>query len=123
MSTTIVYDVTSRPKVTITRDDDDGFTAVVEVEGLEPQRGTSAEERAVGITSLDPPTVYVRARVDRAEVIRTLIRSCIRAVSASATSTLDDNTGGPYGQVHTAIRVGGAVRAALRKFTDPAEDI
>jgi hypothetical protein len=123
VSTTIVYDVTSRPKVTITRDDDDGLTAIVEIDGLEPQRGTTAEERAVGITSLDPPTVFVRDRADRADVIRALVSGCIRAVSASATSTLDDDTGGPYGQVHTAIRVGGAVRAALRKFTDPVEDI
>lgn len=121
MSETVVYDIANRPKVTITRDDDDGLLAVVEIEGLEPQRDTTEEERSAGITSLDPPTVFVEDGNDRPTVVRTLIDGCVRAVSASATSTLGD-TGGAYGRVCSAIRVAGAVRQALR-LLDPPEDI
>lgn len=114
MSTTVVYDTSFAPKVTLTKDDAGGFTAVIEVEGLDPQRGTSADERAMGITSLDPPTVTVSARASAYSTHRALIDASWRAVSASATSTLGGDTGGPAGLICTCLRVTAAVRHALR---------
>lgn len=122
MSQTVVYNTDGRPKVTLTRDDDDGLEAIIEVDGLEPTRDTTAEERAVGITSLDPPTVSVRDRSDRAEVLRALIDGGNRAVNASATSTLGE-TGGAYGMACSCYRVSSAIKAAIRMLSDPAEEI
>lgn len=113
MSTTVVYDAADAPKVTLTLTDEQGFLCVVELEGLEPQRAVTAEERAAGITSLDPPTVAVRALPDRYETHRALLDAAWRAVSCSATSTTGD-TGGPGGIAMCCYRVTAAVRHALR---------
>lgn len=118
MATTVVYDAKDAPKVTLTKDDAGGFTAVIEVEGLEPQRSTTAEERVAGITSLDPPTITVRKLATAYSTHRALIDASWRAVSASATSTLGGDTGGPGGLICTCIRVTAAVRHALRMLDE-----
>lgn len=117
MSTTVVYDAVDAPKVTLTRTDTLGFECIIEVAGLEPERTTTAEERAAGITSLDPPTIAVRAQADRSKTHRALLDACWRAVSASATSTTGD-TGGPGGLAMTNYRVTAAVRHALRMLDE-----
>ncbi len=76
-----VYDSVATPKITISRDADGFLHAVIEVDGLEPQRGTTPEERLDGISSLDPPTVDA---VDE----RALIDLSVRAVQAAVTSTV-----------------------------------
>ena len=119
MATTVTYDKTDQPKVTLTKDDDGNFLAVVEVDGLAPVRTTSAEERAAGITSIDPPTVRVAKRVVPKDAHNLLINLCCRAVSVSATSTLGTN-GGPGGLIMGYLRVAMGVRGALREL---GEDI
>jgi len=113
VSTSVVYDASTGPKVTLTRTDAGGFQCVLEVDGLEPQRATTAEERAVGITSLDPPTVVIAPQATSAKTHRALIDASWRAVSASATSTTGE-TGGVAGLLMTCLRVTMSVRHALR---------
>lgn len=117
MTTTVVYDTSGAPKVTLTRTDAGGFTCLVEVDGLEPQRGTTAEERAAGITSLDPPTIVVPPKSTAAKTHRALLDASWRAVSSSATSTTGE-TGGPGGLAMTCLRVTMAVRHALRMLDE-----
>ncbi|MFO7179584.1 MAG: hypothetical protein DIU78_012880 [Pseudomonadota bacterium] len=105
MATTVTYDAPHSPRVTLTKDGS-VYTAVIEVEGLDPQRDTSADERRVGVRSLNPPTV-------RATSSRRLIDAACRAVAASATSTLGE-TGGPGGLAMTHWLVTRAVKEALR---------
>jgi hypothetical protein len=109
MATTVTFDSILTPRVTVTKDGD-LFTAVVEVEGLNPVRDISPEETALGITALDPPTVQARSH-------RSLIDGCQRAVEASATSTLGDR-GGPAAIYRTRLRVAIGVRNALRKLDE-----
>ncbi len=113
MATTVTYDGVDAPKITLTREDSGGFTAIIEIEGLAPQRDVTSEERSVGVTSLDPPTVAVGKLSTDYRTHRALIDAAWRAVSASATSTLGD-TGGPIGLICTCMRVTSAVRFALR---------
>lgn len=117
MSETVVYDSTILPKVTLTRTTAGGFECVLEVDGLEPQRATTAEERAAGITSLDPPTVSISAKKTPGKTHRALLDASWRAVSASATSTTGE-TGGPGGLAMTCLRVTMAVRHALRALDE-----
>jgi hypothetical protein len=102
---TVVYDSVGSPRVTLSKTGDT-FDCILEVDGLEPDRDTTAEERAFGIRSLNPPTV-------RARTLRALIDAAVRAVQASATSTAGE-TGGPGGLLMTHYRVARAVRTALR---------
>src|SRR5690606_20880708 len=71
--TTVVYDAPGVPRVTLTKTAQGAFEATIEVEGLAPQRAASAEERFVGISSLDPPTVRARPRRNVRQVHRTLV--------------------------------------------------
>lgn len=119
---TVTYDSPGSPRITLTRDATHGFFAVLEVSGLAPTRGPSAEERFAGIESLDPPMVRVQAQATMRETYRTLIAAAKRAVSSSATSTTG-TTGGPRGIILTHMRVAFAMRAALRALTNPTEDI
>lgn len=112
MSTTVTYDVDGMPRVTLTRDGN-FWEATLEIDGLAPQRGTTAEERSAGIISLDPPSIRVRARRKAADTHRELIDAGTRAVSVSATSTLGD-TGGPGGLLMSYLRVSRGIREALR---------
>lgn len=103
------------PKVTLTIDDDTGdMSAVVELEGLDPTRDTTADERAQGVTSLDPPTVSVRQRANTYDTHRALIDGAIAAVSGAADAT-DDAPGGIGPFILLAFRVSTAVRKALRE--------
>jgi len=113
MAATIVYDRPGAPRVTLTRTDQGAFEATVEVEGLEPQRETTPEERFAGILSLNPPTVRARPRRDARQMHRALIAAACRAVVAAATSTTG-TTGGPGAIVCTYLRVSLAMRQALR---------
>jgi hypothetical protein len=117
VSTTVVYDAVDAPKVTLTRTDELGFVCIIELDGLAPQRSTTPEERAAGITSFDPPTIVVRAQTDRAKAHRALLDASWRAVSASATSTTGE-TGGPGGLAMTCYRITAAVRHALRMLDE-----
>ena len=104
---TVVFDSPATPKVTLTLD---GalYTAVLEVEDFSPDRLPSAEEQALGITSLDPPTV-------QAYDLRALIDGSQRAVQAAASSTTGER-GGPFGIAMTYLRTAIGVRAALRQL-------
>lgn len=109
---TVVFDVDGIPRVTLTKTSS-AYTAIVEVAGLAPVRGTNADERFVGITSLDPPTVTVKRQRDPAKSMRALIDGCIRAVQASSSSTTGD-TGGPGALLMITTHVAMGVRGALR---------
>lgn len=113
MSTTVIYDADDAPRVTLTLTDELGYECVVEIDGLEPTRSATAEERAAGIVSLEPPTVHVAARASRYDTHRALLDASWRAVSASATSTTGV-TGGPAELVMVCWRVTAAVRHAVR---------
>lgn len=106
MSTTVVWESAATPKVTLTLGDDGAYTAVLELDGLDPVRETTAEERTAGISSLDPPTV-------RARTVRALIEGAQRAVLAGAESTTG-STGGAAAIVLSSYRVALGVRMALR---------
>ena len=114
----VVYDTDGLPRITLTIEPG-YFQAVLEVEGLDPQRSTTEEERRVGIQSLNPPTVRVRAQTVRSKSHRALIDASCRAVASSAASTLGDN-GGPGGLLLTYYRVARGLREALRQL---GEDI
>ena len=103
------------PRVTITVDDDTGdIEAIVEVDELEPTRDTTADERAAGITSLDPPTVSVRAQATDYDTHRAVIDGCLLAVAASADAT-DASPGGIGALFMLQLRTAIAVRWALRE--------
>nr|PZN62474.1 MAG: hypothetical protein DIU58_12380 [Sphaerobacter thermophilus] len=119
MAETIVYDGPGAPRITLTRTDRGALEAVIEVEGLAPQRDITAEERFAGILSLDPPTVRVRPARNVRKMHRSLISAACRAVSSSATSTTGE-TGGPGAIICVYMRVALAMRQALRRL---GEDI
>ncbi len=111
------YDVAGYPRVTLERDEDGNLSATIEIEGLDAQRGVSAEERIAGISSIDPPTVSARARDDRAKTLRVLIDAAIRAVWAAAESTTGQ-TGGAGGLVLSGWKVAVAMRQSLRAIDE-----
>jgi hypothetical protein len=113
---TVTYDVIGRPKTTVTSSDL-FFEAVIEVDGLDAQRDTTAEERALGVRSLTPPRVIVRKRRAAKDSHRALITAAQRAVVGAATSTTGEN-GGPSGLLFTHVRVAMAIRAALRMLKE-----
>lgn len=114
---TTTYDVNGFPAVTLTRDVDGGLLAVVDITGLEPTRTTTSEERTAGVTSLDPPTVAIAAKTDRAKTVRALIDGAVRAVWASAASTLG-TAGGMGDLVVSGWRTSVAVKQALRAIDE-----
>jgi hypothetical protein len=113
MSTTVIFDLASTPRVTLTLGDDGAYTAVVEVSDLAPQRSVSSEEQAAGILSLAPPTVRVRAQATEKKTFRLLIDLAQRAVVSAAESTTGES-GGPGGLVMSYLRVAKGVRHAIR---------
>lgn len=85
------FDGTRLPATTlsVTTDEDTGrqiYTATATIVGLEPNRGTTAEERIAGITSLEPPTVTGNAVQ---EIIDLLERACLAAYDASGLVDVD----------------------------------
>jgi len=109
---TVTFDSAISPTVTLTLEND-VYRAVIDVEGLDPQRAVSAEESFLGIVSLNPPTVRVKARRSSLDTWRDLIDLAQRAVTAAATSTTGE-TGGPAGILLTYFRVAFGMRGALR---------
>lgn len=103
--TTVVYDSPRTPKVTLTLDGG-RYTAILEIEDLDPKRGTTAEERLAGISSLAPPTVS-------AGTLRDVIDLAQRAVLVAVTSTRGED-GGPGGMLMTCWRTALGVRHAAR---------
>ena len=101
------------PRVTLTRDDGGSFDCVIEIEGLEPARAITTEERRLGIVSLDPPTLRIQAVRSRYQTHRNLIAAGCRAVIASVESTTGD--AGGIGEIAMAyMRTAWAIRSALR---------
>lgn len=113
MSTTVNVDSAYLPVVALTVADDGRIIAVIEVDGLAPTRETTAEERAAGITSLDPPSISIRPYSTRARTHRAAIDAAWRAVASSAAAT-DGLTGGPGGLLMVCMRTTMAIRKALR---------
>lgn len=113
MSVTVNVDSAYLPTVELTVADDGRISATIEVDGIEPTRTTTAEERAAGVTSLDPPTISVRPMSTRARTHRAAIDAAWLAVSAAAAST-DGRTGGPGSLLMLYLRTSMAIRKALR---------
>jgi hypothetical protein len=109
-----VYERDYTPRVTLSRDATGKLTAVIEVEGVAPDRTPNAEERAAGITSLDPPTIVVRPLASRSATLRRLLDASWRAVAEAAKSTPEVETLTPADLSTIGYRVTSAVRAALR---------
>lgn len=114
----IVYDVPNSPRVELWRTDTAGFKCIVEIEGLDPQRTLTKEELAVGITSLDPPTVVISPREKRRDTHTAVFDAISRAVLASASSTLGD-IGAPREIITATFRVLSAVKHAMRLIDEP----
>ena len=81
-TTTATYDATGVPECTITRtvsptSGRKRFTAVVDLQEIDPIRGVTAEERSSGITSLNPPTVSANTPN---ELIRKAVVACSNAI-------------------------------------------
>lgn len=120
-TTTVVYDGYLSPKITLTRVRTTGsafeqFTVVAELSGLAPDRTTTAEERAEGVLSLEPPTA-------EADDPRVLIDRIVRAVTSSWAATSGVPSPALYGMAR--YLVARAVRAALRQLgelDDPVTD-
>jgi len=102
------------PRVEVRLTSPGRYLAIVEVEGLTPQRSTSADERRAGIRWLDPPIV-------QASKPRKLIDAACRAVAAAATSTTGE-TGGPGGLLMTYFRTAVGVKMALRELGEDGFD-
>jgi hypothetical protein len=105
----VVYESDGCPKVTLARVAG-VFDLVLEVEGLDPYRTTTAEERGVGISSLDPPTV-------QAKTLESLISSGSRAMQAAIFATPGEEeifmtSPGDLAMIH--YRTSRAIRHALR---------
>jgi len=104
------FDSIATPRVTVDVDAEGFYTAVVEIDGLNPNRYVSFEEKSLGITSLSPPTVT-------SDDIRALIDGCRRATLAAVTSTTGTR-GGPGALLMLGLRTVMGVRAALRKLDE-----
>jgi hypothetical protein len=105
---TIEYDDTGAPKLTLKRTNG-LFDIVIEVDGIAPYRGTTAEERQVGIESLNPPTVH-------AKNTEQLLRSGSRAVQAAIFASPGSESFGPGDLAMIHYRTTRAVRDALRSM-------
>lgn len=113
MSTTVTYSPAWGPDVELTVDDAGGISCTLTLDELEPTRDVTAAEQAIGITSLDPPTVSVRARANSYDTHRALIDAAKLAVLAASEAT-DGDSGGPGGMLLSNLRVSMAVRHCLR---------
>jgi hypothetical protein len=113
-----VYDESFAPRVTLTRNTFGKLTAVIEVEGLDPDRGTNVEERKLGITSLNPPTIEARAFAKRPRTLRLLLDGSWRAVVESMSATPGVAALTPAEISTVCYRVTNAVRQALRAIDE-----
>lgn len=102
---TATWDRINWPRATVTLEGG-AYTCVVDgIEGLEPERTTSADERVRGILSLDPPTV-------RSRVLDDLIDLAVEAVDVAVASSLGD-AGSPGDNLMVRYKTSAAVRGAL----------
>lgn len=102
---TYTWDRSSFPRATVTFDGG-VYEAVLDgVEGLNPQRSTSASERIRGLVSLDPPTA-------RSRDVDELVDLAVEAFDVAVASTLGD-TGKPGDYLMVRYRAAVAVRGAL----------
>lgn len=108
----VVYDQPWTPRVTLSLERN-VYTATLEVDGMNPQRDTTAEERSAGIKSLQPPTVQVRKRSKDSVNHRLLIDLGFRALAAAVENT-DPGTAGPGGLLMVKLRSSLAMRGAIR---------
>lgn len=99
-------DLDGLPKVTVTSSGK-GYSATVEILGIAPTRSISAEERFAGISSLDPPTVSARTRI---ELIRRATRATLNAIQAT------DESVTPAIAARVAYGVDYAIRDAFEKL-------
>lgn len=104
----MIYDRPGLPRITLEKSSE-GFTAIVEVDGLEAYRDPTTIELDEGILSLDPPTV-------KAQTIRSLIELSQRAVGIVLHASTTDNPLGPGGLLMAYYRVAVAIRGALREL-------
>lgn len=113
----VLYDHASAPLTvlvrTTPRDGQASWTAALLIEGLDPQRAVSVEEKGLGIASLDPPVVSIAERGTPKATHQELLGLAARAVQSACTSTTG-TTGGPGGLAMTYYRVTRALRHALR---------
>jgi hypothetical protein len=120
----IVYESVGSPKVSLSRTKG-LFDLVIEVDGIAPYRSTTAEERRVGITALNPPTVH-------AKTLEQAISSGSRAVQAAIFATpgvgFDEAEAARSGTLEPLVPAGElamvhyrttrAIRAALRQIDE-----
>lgn len=109
---TYTYEQVKLPttELTVTTDTNTGetaYTCVVNLLEIDPVRSTSAEERAAGITSLNPPTV--RVLNDPQMLINTCVRACGSGIDATDGVELS-----PLGYGYLSMYVPLAVLGALR---------
>lgn len=85
MSDTVTYQSTALPEVTVTRTVSavtgrKMFRSVVSILEIDPSRSVTAEERAAGITALNPPTVIAMGT-------NALLRRSVQAACVAYEST------------------------------------
>lgn len=102
---TATWDRDGWPRATVTFEGGTYSVVVDGIEGLEPQRTTSADERTRGILSLEPPTV-------RSRVVDDVIDLAVEAVDVAVASTLGD-AGEPGDWLMVRVKTAAAVRGAL----------
>lgn len=99
------WDLENWPRATVTTDGGAYECVVDGIEGLNPQRTTSASERLRGILTLEPPTV-------RSRDVQELIDLALEAVDVAVASTLG-NSGTPGEYLMVRYKTAVAVRGAL----------
>lgn len=114
MTDVATFERTGTPRATVTRDGLDLTVVVDNIAGLSPNRAVSAEEAALGIESLNPPTATSRDP-------KTLIDLAELAVEQSAESSDRDLDPGEF--MLLRLRVTMAVAGALRMLTEPEIDV
>lgn len=110
MAETKTFEREGTPRATVTRDDAGEFTAVIDsIDGLSPVRTVSAEELALGISSLSPVTVRAQTPLD-------LLDRCVFAVGEAADATDREST--PMELLMIRLRTRVAVANALRALKE-----
>lgn len=110
MADVAVFETKGTPRATVTREDDGSFRCVVDqIDGLAPTRTVSLEEAAMGILSLDPPTIV-------AETALELVDATEHAVAEAVDAT--DRESNPAEHLMICLRTGMAVKGALRALDE-----
>lgn len=110
MADTYVFERLGLPRATVTREDDGSFRAVVDnIDGLAPIRTISTEEAALGILSLNPPTIVADTALE-------LVDAAEHAVAEAVDATDRESTPGEHLMI--TLRTGMAVKGALRALDE-----